>query len=288
MRTPNNAWTDAEDALLKANYHRGSRWCCDRLPGRTQSAVKKRAAVIGAARPIADVHHEWTPLLDAQIRRAYQEGFGAPAALAQSTGIPRNCLSRRAAALGLGARPVPFTDDEAEFVERHLHLSRNQISKLMAKRGWRRSKEAIQRFLHARGLGGIGDYLSIPMLAACLGMSEFSIRGSIARGELLVERSEGEEGRIVIAQPEVARWIIRHPHRIDLRRAEGPWLIDLLARYGSLGLIDERDQWRRILALHELGKSNGEIAAILETKANIVASTLSQRRSKSDQRGEAA
>jgi hypothetical protein len=61
-----------------------------------------------------------------------------------------------------------------------------------------------------------------------------------------------------------------------------------LAQYGSLGLVDGRDQWRRILALHELGKSNGEIAAILETKPNIVASTLSQRRSKSDQHEKAA
>jgi hypothetical protein len=284
--TPINRWTPAEDAVIRDNWRRGARWCQDRLPSRTKAAIYRRAGILGVVNP--PERFQSSPLIDAQLRRAYEQGRGGLAQLSRRIGVPGNTLSRHAASLGLSHRPVRFSEEEGLFIEAHLHLSRPRISALMKKRGWPRTSDAVKRYIATRGLGGIGDYLSVQGLSGCLGLAEHTVRGCIARGELLAERAKGEDGRIVISPSEIARFIVAHPHRIDMRKVEGPWLIDILAQYGSLGLVEHGSQWRRVLALHELGKSNREIAAILEIKANVVAVILCRLRSEARQRGEAA
>jgi hypothetical protein len=287
-------WKGTDLKLVKENYaSKGPTWCGKQI-GRTKKAVQSVAQKNGWTASAVDLLNPSTPLIDAQIKAAYTKGYGAIGPLAKRIGKTRSWVSRRGQELGLTLKPapwMPYTPEETEFVEKHAHLSRQRISALMRKHGWSRTAASIQKFLIYHRLVDNGDHLTPQSLAVCLGVDIKVVRRWAVSGELVGDFRNGVDefgAWRVFALADVAKFIVRHSHRVDLRKADGPWLIDLLARYGSLGLIEEKDQWRRILALHELGKSNREIAEILETKPNIVASTLSQRRARPDQQGEAA
>lgn len=281
-------WTGKERVLVRDNYRsKGAIWCAQQL-NRTQASVQIFAARHGFNRPASDLIQP-SEFLDARIRSAYAEGRGAALRLARSAGISLGWITRRAGELGLSMRPghsTPYSREEAEFVEAHTHLSRHRISTMMRERGWKRTAASIECFIKYHGVADNGDFLSPNGLAMCLGVQRKTIWRWTEAGELPAHLRDGKDESgawRTYALTDVARFIVQHPHRIDLRKVDGPWLIDLLARYGSLGLVDEQGQWRRILALHKLGKSNQEIATILDTKPNIVASTLSQRRDRASQ-----
>lgn len=288
------AWSGLERVLVRDHYvSKGSAWCAAKLE-RTPTAVRMFAIKNGFALSAADIAKPSTPLMDAQIRRAYIEGRGAASQLAKTTGYGLGWITRRAGELGLSMRPArcaPYTSEEADFVEAHVHLSRQRIASLMRQRGWKRTAASVQRFISHHRIAESGDFIGVTGLSLCLGVDERTVRAWAKSGELIGHSRNGPDERGTgrfYALTEVARFVVQHPHRIDLRKVEGPWLIDLLARYGSLGLIEDRSQGRRIQSLHEMGKSNREIALILETKPTVVASTLSQLRAQSRQTEEAA
>ena len=288
------AWSGTERVLVRDNYvSKGAAWCAKRL-NRTPGAVRMFALKNGFSLSAADIAKPSSPLIDAQIKRAYTEGRGSATRLAKATGHSLGWISRRAGELGLSMRPSRcslYTGEEAEFVEAHAHLSRHRIAALMRERGWSRTACSIQKFIDHHRVADNGDFIGSTGLALCLGVSDGTIRSWARTGELIGHARDGTDERgswRFYALTDVARFVVQHPHRIDLRKVDGPWLIDLIARYGSLGLIDNRDQGRRIVALHEVGKSNVEIATILETSVNAVSVTLSKHRTKIRQQGEAA
>jgi hypothetical protein len=272
--------------FLRQNYvTKRAPWCAAQL-GRSVDAVRAMAKKHKLGRPADEVRFRWTPQHDERLRRAYENGkVGAVKDLAHSLGITPGQARYRAGELGLATRwqTGPWTDPEVEFVEAHTHLRRTTISALMKRRGWVRTPVAIQQLINRKALAGANDrYLPAATVAACLGVAPMVVYKWLRAGLLSSDSPTGgeQDGRPVylIENRELARFIVQNPLKIDPRKFDWPWVSDLLARYGSFGLIEGRTTIERVAILDREGRSPREIAEILESTPNSVSVMLSRLR----------
>lgn len=284
--TPRRDWLGTELVFLRQNYvAKGAPWCASQL-NRTVGAVRGMAKKHKIVRPADEIRFRWTPQHDERLRRVYENGkVGAVTALAHSLGITPSQVRYRAGELGLSTRwqTGPWTEPEIEFVEAHTHLRRSTISLLMGKKGWRRTSVAVAKLIRSRGLVGANDrFLPASTVAACLGVAPMVVFKWLKSGLLSSESPTGgeQDGRPVylIENRELARFIVQNPLKLDPRKFDWPWVSDLLARYGSFGLIDGRTMIERVAALDREKRSPREIAEILESTPNSVSVMLSRIR----------
>lgn len=280
------AWTGTERKFLRENYiSLGSRECADRL-NRTIAAVRMFALKNGFAR--SNVTLRPTPQIDAFIRRAYANGRGHPQQAARTLGVSVQWVARRAGELGITHKRDcrPYTDAEARFVEEHAHLSRGTISAKMRERGWRRTANSIQKFI-AYGRIQNDNYITPESLSLCLGVVSGTIRAWAREGFLIGAHrgngSDADSGSRIFSLEEVAAFIVRHPSKVDLRKVDGPWLIDLIARHGAAGLVEAKTKSARIIAIKEANpeRTASEIAAMVDSTPGAVSVVLSKARTQS-------
>lgn len=278
------AWTGTERKLVRDHYvSEGAPWCAERL-NRTTNAVRMFALKQGFTRP--DTSKKSSPQIDAFLRRAYEAGRGGPAQAARTLGVSVQWVARRGAELGLAIKKRdcrPYTEAEAKFVEEHAHLNRATISKKMREKGWRRTAASIQSFIEYGRIQSDG-YITPEALALGLGVSSNAIRTWRRNGDLIGQaRGRGSDenaGTHVYKIEEVACFIVRNRGKIDLRKVDGPWFIDILAKYGALALTETRDMSGRIVALKADNpfRTNAEIAEIVGSNRQSVAVQISKAR----------
>ena len=122
--------------------------------------------------------------------------------------------------------------------------------------------------------------------ALCLGVHVTTTTKWIKSGLLIAQRRGWNRTEIqhgdgyLIEDAELARFIVQNAGLIDMRKVDGPWLIDLLARLGSRGLADARDKGQRIVALKmaDPDRSNTEIAAMVDSTPASVGVILARHR----------
>jgi hypothetical protein len=283
-------WTTTERKLVEENYvSKGGRWCAEQL-GRSPRAIRACARKSGIARKAEDYRHTSRAEIDAVIQRAYETGkIGAAQQAARAIGRSPDWVSHRASELGLSLRPdrAPWTEEEAQFVEANRHYSRQHIATLMRRRGWKRSPASIQQLINRQSLCGPSEtHMSASALQACIGAYRGKIAKWIAEGRLTAERKPLSGNALadpyIISEVEVARFIVNNPGEVNLRKADGPWLIDLIARHGAAGLVEAKDKGSRIVAIKHAfpERTAAEIAAMVDSTPAAVSVTLSKAKAR--------
>ena len=208
--------------------------------------------------------HSFTPEMDKEIRRIYQEHVGMKASsqgyhpvkdLAAKFGMPRYTISNRATLLGVHARQKKepdWFDKEKSILTNHAHLSAERIRKKLKEKGFKRSLTGIiikrKRMHLLKNLKG----QSAASLAECFGVDNSTVAYWIRKGWLKAKKRgtnrKPQQGgdMYFIKERQVRRFIIEYLSLIDFRKIDKYWLVDLLAGgkngLGPLALkIDSQD-----------------------------------------------
>lgn len=240
-------YTEQEDAFLTENYpRRGARWCADRLPGRTKQAIYDRARRLKLSRGAQPVRRQSTDFIDAIIRRYYtgERPRGFVNICSRQVGRDRSWVSRRAVDLGLvkSRDQRPWTQEELEYVSGRPLVSLHNLSKRMARKGWRRTPGAIAE-IRKTGLVETTDpaQFSAAGLAAAMGVTTKAVTNWIDRGLLKATRRGWEITSPIkgdgytIHERDVAAFVIRYPAHVSLAKMEPNkfWFLDLLSRHAK-------------------------------------------------------
>jgi hypothetical protein len=282
-------WKASEETFLRQNYaEKGGVWCAEQLK-RPYKAVLARAQALDLRRAgyqpkPASVD---TPFFNEAVRRAYQQplGSGAIARLAAQYGVSREFVSRRA--LHIGARPEtrgrPWSEREIELLRQNAQASNDQMVKIMAAKGFKRTACSIKAARVAHDVDRTDSELhTLYDVARLLGVDQSTPHLWVKRGLLIPEEGTGgADGRAKISDLEIARFIVTNPLSINMPKLEGTkeWFIDLLVRKGALAAMSKPKSQREAIlqaARAHPTMSRRQIADLLEMDAKIVTVTMSQ------------
>jgi hypothetical protein len=190
----------------------------------------------------------WTPEMDTQIAKVYQEQVGEirrgnpcppVRALAESLGMPRWCVSRRALELGLiaKARKEPaWSAEELAFLKAHGRLTWNVIQLKLKQAGFvHRSVNGIkikfQRIFGNKPHEGytcreVGKLFSIDA-HGILGWIETGLLRAEHRGTARLPANGGDMW--LIREADVRQFVIDNVELIDFRKLDKFWLVELLS-----------------------------------------------------------
>ena len=224
------AYSEQEDAFLRDNYRRrGAQWCSDRLPGRSPEAIYCRAKRLKLSRSMQPIKRQSTEFIDAVIRRYYtgERPRGFVGTCAKQVGRDRTWVSRRATDLGLikSRDNRPWTQEELDYVSARPMVGLHNLSKRMAKKGWRRTPSALAN-IRGTGLVETTDpaQFTAAGLAAAMGTTTKTVIGWITRGLLKASRRGWEitsrgDGYL-IHERDVAAFVLRYPAHVSLAKLE--------------------------------------------------------------------
>jgi DNA-binding transcriptional MerR regulator len=150
--------------------------------------------------------------------------------LCRTLGVPRHTLKHWAQVLGLARtanRLKPWTDQEVSYLESQYH--RTHVDTIARKLG--RSTTAVAQKAKRLGIRKCGEGYTLHSLALAMGVDDHKVALWIDRGLLPASRRQTDRDRDVyfISEKAAREFIVEHPLEIDLRRADGLGLIDLLA-----------------------------------------------------------
>ncbi len=231
-------WREEEDAVLVAHYpSHGLATCLEKLPRRSRSAIYMRARHLGlksnkqADRPRK--RHAPDPELDAKIREAWPSliAKGAVQRFADSIGIDRWVVSKRAAALGLSKdyrRKEPTWTAAEDALMARVPLNTPDIAaRIFKDHGFKRSATAI--VVRAKRIGlsrRRSDILSATSAARILGVDGKWITARCIDGSLEAEkrgtaRLVQQGGDTWTIRPEaLKRYVIDSLEEIDIRKVD--------------------------------------------------------------------
>jgi hypothetical protein len=245
-------WKGPQLALLRQCRDKGVPWVtdqCNAIPGapqRTRDSVQRKARSLGHLDRTERI--TTTPGIDAAIRQAYASGkYGAAARCAAACNRPRWWVVLRAKQLNLRQLKTkigrPFTDREIATIREHAHMPVGEIQARLKRGGSTRSRASILDFIKRNAIANDRDRpLSGVQVAELFGIDPKGLYRSIRTGKLIAKKS-GEGGIVdphayLIEPVEIARFIIKHPQMIDLRKVDPIWFIDLLAHYSAAASHD--------------------------------------------------
>lgn len=241
------AYTNQENAFLQEHYkRRGARWCADRLPGRTKQAIYCQARRLKLSREAQPIKRQSTEFIDAVIRRYYtgERRRGFVGVCARQVGRDRTWVARRAVDLGLikSRDQRPWTAEEIEYVNGRPLVTPSNLSKRMARKGWRRTPGSIAE-MRKTGLVETTDpaQFTAAGLAAAMGVTTKAVTNWISAGLLKASRRGWEitsplrgDGYL-IHEREVAAFVIRYPAHVNLAKLEPNkfWFLDVISRHAK-------------------------------------------------------
>lgn len=237
-------WTTGEERALRTLYPTGGSAAVKAaVPGRTLRSIYNRARALGLVAPGQPaIRQRWSssPQIDEAIRRVYQgtPSDGAIDHLAMSCARPRWWVSRRAAALGFVAprfKDPEWTPAELEIVEAMAHRSSISIVRALARKGYRRTATAITVKLKRLGTDRTDpDHYTATTLAGMMGVDATTVSGWIEKGWLAAKRRGTARTPVQggdmwwISRRAVRRFVVENTARVDLRKVEKFWFVDLL------------------------------------------------------------
>lgn len=246
-------WRGQQKALLRQYQAMGAEWVTaevNKVPGaplRTEAAVRRHACTLGLSREKCEPI-ETTPGIDAAIRRAYASGkSGAARRCAEACNRPRWWIVVRAKALECRAlksqNSRPWTDRERGTVRAAAHLPLGEIQARLKASGSRRTLGAIKMLKARENIEALRDQpLSGTRAAFLLGIDVSSLTRLISAGRLIAGRARGDGvgkcQQYLIEPVEIARFAIKHPQMVDLRKVDPIWFIDLIAHHSADAMRD--------------------------------------------------
>lgn len=128
-----------------------------------------------------------------------------------------------------------WTEAEDAILEEAAHLLPKQIQRYLKRAGYARSIRAIVSRRHRHGWTTQDpDWVTAHDLAKALGIDTHVPLRWIAQGLLKPRRRETVKGTVSqfhwLHRRDIRRFIVEHVARVDIRKADKFWLVDLLAR----------------------------------------------------------
>lgn len=242
---PRYFWTIQERRLLQAHYPAGGLAAClALLPLRSERAIYAAAVSLGVRFAGKKRYRHWGPsteAIDAQIRETYQmhPEKRAVQRLVARLGRPRQWVFRRATELGCvfpRLKDPPWSAEEDALLGDHAHKTPGAIQGIFRRRGFSRSKTAIQvkrKRLHLETADI--DHYTANQLASCMGVDakavtrwiDHGLLAATRRGTKRVPQQGGDEWWIHRAQ--IRKFVVTNQAAVDLRKVDRYWFIDLLA-----------------------------------------------------------
>lgn len=237
-------WTVPEVNLVRQHYAEpgGVDTLCQLLR-RTRGVIMQRGAALGIRayrQPGARKRWSNDEHIDQAIRFVYQNNpqKAAIKSLAAKLGRPRWWVSKRAATLGLAVpryKESPWTDRETAILESCHYRTLPVIARTLRRAGFRRTETAISVKRKRLHLSARNPYTySATELGGLMGVDRSSIVHWIEKFGLTAtrrktERTDKQGGDpYEIKRPILRRWIADNAARVDLRKVDRFWFIDLL------------------------------------------------------------
>lgn len=249
-RTDKRYWTEEEKAVLREYYPKGGAAAClaHLGPHRTPRTVYQQATKLGLKAPPQLGGGRKTPVevpddIDDRIREAWAQlsgrRKGETAELADSLGVPRWWLSKRAAKLGLTVthrKEPPWTAAEEVLLRKVPLHSPEMCARIFREHGFRRSPIAIM--VRARRLDlsrrATRETLSAGRAAKILGVDSHVVSAWCVKGDLRAARRDDRRlpqqgGSAWDIRPEDLRqFVIDNVAHIDIRKVDKVSFVDLL------------------------------------------------------------
>lgn len=238
-------WTVPEVNLVRESYglQGGIDMLCKYLPHRTRGVIMQRGAKLGIrAYRQPRQRNRWPhdEHIDQAIRFVYQNNpqKAAIRALAEKLSRPRWWVSKRAAALGLAVpryKEQPWSEREMAILESYHHRSLPVIARTLKKAGFRRTETAIavkRKRLHLSAKNP--DVYTATELGGLMGVDRGTVAHWVEKFGLTATRkktarTEKQGGDpYEIKRSILRRWVGDNAARVDLRKVDRFWFIDLL------------------------------------------------------------
>lgn len=184
-----------------------------------------------------------TPELHDAIKRLYQTksgNGGEVKSFAQKKGLPRWKITRYAQEQGWSAKQKKepnWSDKELHILRMSAHHCPEVALRKLKAAGYNRSLVGIvlkrKRMRYLQDF--VGDGQSATSLAMCLGEDIHFVTSAIKAGQLKAirrqqNRTQRQGGNAFLIRSNQARaWILENIHKIDLRKVDKYWFVDLLA-----------------------------------------------------------
>ena len=158
--------------------------------------------------------------------------------LAKKFNVPRWAVYQRALKIGAvtsAHQKRPWTDEEISILEKYARCEPQTIKRKLKKAGYERSMASIvlkrKRMRFLSNLNG----MSACLCAEFLGVDLHWVLNHINTGSLkaeVIRRDREGKSNYFIREKELRRFIITNPDRIDLRKVEKYYFIELVANGG--------------------------------------------------------
>lgn len=239
-------WTVKEEAVLREHYSRpgGVAVCVSLLPGRSVGAIMQHGGHVLQLRahksPLERKRWTTTEHIDQAIRFVYQNNPQRSAIndLARRIARPRWWVSKRSAALALAVpryRDKPWSDRETEILEQWSFRSLKAIHRALKAEGFARTETAIavkRKRLHLDvrdpnqySARQVARLMGVDGGTVCHWIKNFGLPAR-RRGTNRTAQQGGDE--YVITRKALRWWIAENAARVDLRKVDRFWFIDLL------------------------------------------------------------
>jgi hypothetical protein len=245
-----NPWSAAEEKILAQHYPLGSAEAClPLLPTRSLQSIQVHAAglkirVAVGRRPHRISKRKWqmTPEIASRLQEVYQRTpAGRDAAvvkLAREVGWPRHTLTQRAIDLGLVVprfKEPKWSQLEVSILLMHRGQAFATLQRKLKERGFARTETAICIKCKRLEIGRDDPHhYSGTELAKLLGVDNKTVSTwlndgllyGLPRGTRRTPQQGGDEWKI--ARRDVRKFIIAQLERIDFRKLDKYWLVELL------------------------------------------------------------
>ena len=187
--------------------------------------------------------YHWTPEQDQQLRRTYNHGRfnrGVLQVLAKQWGVPHWVPNYRAQQLGIArireSEATTWSNDGKVILWRNGHMTAFAISRKLAKKGFRRSPNAVvikRRKLRCQARRGYSAHELGELMGGRSGM----ICAWIERGLLkaVPRKDHGPTGKgehpWLIRPADVRTFIVNHTSLVRLGLCDKHWFVDLLTNH---------------------------------------------------------
>jgi hypothetical protein len=236
-------WLTSEVAILKSLYPtEGSPGVKKRLPHRTPSAIRAKAAeegikckrLTGTLGLTFERRFKNSEALDTAIREGYMHATqkGDILRLANRLDRPAWWVQKRAAKLGMTrtnrTRLDSWTKPELDILETYASASIAVIGKKLRAAGFKRTETGVAVKLKRLKLDRQDpDAWCANSLAPMIGVDPNTIRKWIESHGLTATRADAT-GRYRITRRNLRAWVARNHQRIDLRRVDQTWFMELI------------------------------------------------------------
>jgi hypothetical protein len=152
--------------------------------------------------------------------------------LAREWGTPRWTVQKYAQDRGLArTKELDWSKSDEEYLSANMH----RLAVATIARRLKRTRTGVKLKARRLGVRKHGEGYTAQSIALAVGEDPHKVVGWIDQGLLKATRrhTDRENDSYLILEKEVRRFIIENPSKINMRRVDGLWLIDLLANGGG-------------------------------------------------------